>query len=232
MTGAATGTLLILAAAVVALSVLHRRAQRADAEDRARLFDRVAPLLEEARLIRDGGYPVLTGRLGGHAVTLRAIVDAVTLRKLPVLWVEIVVHRALAIEGTVNVLLRPLGTEFFSPDSGFAHELPAPPDVPRPVRVACASADRAPSAQVVGEVLAPATALLADPATKELGVGRRGLRVVLRVAEGDQASYRSTRRAVFDHPRVDPDAVARAVAVLEEIGDRVPTPAPRRGVLS
>ena len=28
------------------------------------------------------------------------------------------------------------------------------------------------------------------------------------------------------------DAVARAVAVLEEIGDRVPTPAPRRGVLS
>ena len=51
-------------------------------------------------------------------------------------------------------------------------------------------------------------------------MGRGGLRVVLRVAEGDQASYRSARRAVFDHPRVDPDAVLRAVAVLGATGDR------------
>ena len=96
------------------------------------------PLVQDACLTREGGgYPVLTGRLGGHRVTLRPIVDAVTLRKLPVLWVELVVHRTLEVEGTVNVLLRPLGTEFFSPDSGFAHELAPPPGLPRPVRVAC-----------------------------------------------------------------------------------------------
>lgn len=213
--------MVVLVVAVVVLSVLHRRAQRADAEDRARLFERVVPLVEDARLTRGSGYPVLTGRLGGQPVTLRAIVDAVTLRKLPVLWVELVVHRVLEVEGTVNVLLRPLGTEFFSPDSGFAHELPPPPGFPRPVRVACASANRAPSTEVLAEVLAPTTELLRDPATKELGVGRGGLRVVLWVAEGDQASYRSARRAVFDHPRVDPDAVLRAAAVLGATGDRV-----------
>ena len=134
-----TGALVVLVVAVVVLSVLHRRSQRADAADRARLFERVVPLVQDARLTREGGgYPVLTGRLGGHRVTLRPIVDAVTLRKLPVLWVELVVHRALEVEGTVNVLLRPLGTEFFSPDSGFAHELAPPPGLPRPVRVACA----------------------------------------------------------------------------------------------
>jgi hypothetical protein len=217
-----TGALVVIVVAVVVLSVLHRRSQRADAAERARLFERVAPLVRDARLTREGGgYPVLTGRLGDQPVTLRPIVDAVTLRKLPVLWVELVVHRALEVEGTVNVLLRPLGTEFFSPDAGFAHELAPPPGLPRPVRVACASADRAPSHEVLAGLLAPATELCGDPATKELGVGRGGLRVVLRVAEGDQASYRSARRAVFDHPRVDPDAVLRAVAVLDATGDRV-----------
>ena len=160
---------------------------------------------------------MLTGRLDGRPVTARVVVDAVTLRKLPALWVEVVVHRALAAGGTLNVLRRPTGTEFFSPDGGLPHELAPPPGVPRPVRVACASPDRAPSTTV----LAPATALLADPATKEVGVGRHGLRVVLLVAEGDQTSYRTARRAVFDRARVDPDAVARAVAVLEEVGDRV-----------
>lgn len=223
------GVLIVLAVAVVVLSVLHRRAQRADADDRARLFERVVPYLEDARLTRIGrDHPVLTGRLGGHPVTLRAIVDAVTLRKLPVLWVEVVVHRALAVEGTLNVLLRPVGTEFFSPDAGFAHELPPPPGVRHPARVACASPERAPSTGV----LVPATDLLNDPATKELAVGRGGLRVVLLVAEGDQTSYRTARRAVFDHPRVDPDLLTHAVAVLGEIGDRVGTPEPTTEVLS
>jgi hypothetical protein len=151
-------------------------------------------------------------------VTLRAIVDAVALRKLPVLWVEIVVHRALAVPGTLNVLLRPTSTEFFSPD--LPHEVEAPASLPRPVRVSCAGPGRAPSV----EVLAPATALLGEPETKELGVGRGGLRVVLRVAEAEQASYRTTRRVVFGRPRVRPDAVTRAVAVLTEVGDGVGRP--------
>jgi len=214
-----TGVVLVLAAAAVALAVLHRRARRADVEQRAHLFDRVVPLLDDARLTGDAvhGYPVLTGRVGGRPVTLRAVLDTLALRKLPVLWVEILLERPLAVGGTLNVLLRPQGCEFFSPDAGLAHELAPPPGVPRPVRVACASPERAPST----DVLAPAVELLADPATKELGVGRRGLRVLLLVAESDQATYRTTRRAVFDRPQVDPAAVTRALAVLEAVGDRV-----------
>ncbi|WP_433786332.1 hypothetical protein ACQPX6_06600 [Actinomycetospora sp. CA-101289] len=219
MSPTTAGVLVVLAAAVLALAVQHRGARRADVHERAHVFDALVPRLADARLTGDAehGYPVLTGRLDGRPVTARVVVDAVTLRKLPALWVEVVVHRALAAGGTLNVLRRPTGTEFFSPDAGLPHELAPPPGVPRPVRVACASPDRAPSTTV----LAPATALLADPATKEVGVGRHGLRVVLLVAEGDQTSYRTARRAVFDRPRVDPDAVARAVAVLEEVGDRV-----------
>jgi len=213
--------LAVVAAGLVALAVLHRRARAADAAQRWRLFADVVPLLDDARLTGErGDHPVLTGRLHGRPVALRVIVDAVALRKLPVLWVEVVVHRPLAVPGTLNVLLRPLGTEFFSPDSGFTHELAPPTGVPRPVRVSCAGPGRAPSP----EVLAPAVALLADPDTKELGVGRGGLRVVLRVAEAEQASYRSTRRAVFDRPRLRPDALTRAVAVLEEVGDLADAP--------
>ncbi|MDD7940329.1 hypothetical protein PHK61_18035 [Actinomycetospora lutea] len=217
MSPTSLGVLVLVAAGLVALAVQHRRARRADAAQRWALFSDVVPLLADARLVGErGGYPVLTGRLDGWPVTLRVIVDAVALRKLPVLWAEVVVHRALDVPGTLNVLLRPTGTEFFSPDSGFAHELAPPAGVPRPVRVSCAGPGRAPSP----EVLAPAIELLGDPATKELAVGRGGLRVVLRVAEAEQASYRSTRRAVFDRPRLRPEALTGAVAVLGRVGDR------------
>jgi len=213
------GVLLLLGVAVLVLARQHHRARRADVQERTQVFDDLAPRLADAWLTGDGahGHPVLTGRLGGRPVTARVIVDAVTLRKLPALWVEVVVHRPLAAGGTLNVLRRPTGTEFFSPDAGLPFELAPPPGVPRPVRVACAAPDRAPSTAV----LAPATALLGDPATKEVGVGRRGLRVVLLVAEGDQTTYRTARRAVFGAARVDPDAVERAVAVLDEVGDGV-----------
>jgi hypothetical protein len=218
------GVLLLLGAAVLALAAQHRRARRADVHERAHVFDDLVSRLADARLTGDGahGHPVLTGRLDGRPVTARVIVDAVTLRKLPALWVEVVVHRPLPVGGTLNVLRRPTGTEFFSPDAGLPHELAPPPGVPPPVRVACAAPDRAPSTAV----LAPATALLGEPATKEVGVGRQGLRVVLLVAEGDQTSYRTARRAVFGRARVDPDAVTRAVAVLDEVGDLVEVTAP------
>lgn len=214
------GVLVVLAAAATALTVLHRRARGRDAAERRRLFDEVVPLLDDARLTGDGvhGYPVLTGRLGGRRVTVRAIVDAVALRKLPVLWAEVVVHRPLAVGGTLNVLLRPQGTEFFSPDAGFAHELTPPADLPRPARVSCGSSGHAPV-----EVLAPGIELLGDPATKELGVGRGGLRVVLRVAEAEQASYRTTRRVVLDRPRLRADVLTRAVDVLAQVGDGIGT---------
>jgi hypothetical protein len=212
------GVVLLLAVAATVLVVQHRAARRADAHERAHVFDDVVPLLAGARLTGGGAsYPELAGHLAGRPVRLRVLVDALTLRKLPALWVEITQERPLAVEGSLNVLLRPHGTEFFSPDAGFPHELAPPPGVPRPVRVACADPERAPSTAV----LAPAIPLLGEPTTKELGVGRRGLRVVLLVAEGDQTSYRTARRAVFDRPRVDPDAVTRAVAVLTAVGDGI-----------
>jgi hypothetical protein len=212
------GVVLLLAVAATVLVVQHRAARRADAHERAHVFDDVVPLLAGARLTGGGAsYPELAGHLAGRPVRLRVVVDALTLRKLPALWVEITQERPLAVEGSLNVLLRPHGTEFFSPDAGFPHELAPPPGVPRPVRVACADPERAPSTAV----LAPAIPLLGEPTTKELGVGRRGLRVVLLVAEGDQTSYRTARRAVFDRPRVDPDAVTRAVAVLTAVGDGI-----------
>lgn len=214
-------TTVLCLAVVVATAVLgrlHVAGRRALARERAGLFDDVWDLFEQPRLHQDGiGYPTLTGRLDGYRTTIRPVIDSLTLRKLPVLWLEFTQHRRLPVQSSLSVLLRPQGTEFFSPNGGFAREVAAPEPFPRPVRVASPDPDRAPPPAL----LVPIVDYLNEPATKEVGLGARGTRAVRLLAEGDQGSYRTTRRAAFDRLRVSRAEVVRTVTVLGDVGDLV-----------
>lgn len=220
---ATTGGVLLLAlVGVIVLARMHRRTAVRAARDRAAVLDDVIGLLDAGRMndCRSGGHrgahPTVTGSVGGHPVTLRLVVDSLTLRKLPVLWLEVVVRRPLAVAAPLNLLRRPTGTEFFSPDGRFPDEIAPPPGCPRPVRVSTTDAALAPHAAV----LDPAADLLGDPRLKEIGLGRGGVRAVWLVAEADQASYRLGRRADFGPARVAAPDLFRLLAVLTGIGDR------------
>jgi hypothetical protein len=79
----ALAALVVIAAGVCRLE--FRRAQTVQAA-RDGVFDAVLDVLDEADLSTGPHrYPVLTGRHRGHPVRVEAVVDTLTLRKLPVL---------------------------------------------------------------------------------------------------------------------------------------------------
>lgn len=197
----ALAALTVIAVGVCRLEVRRTRAVRAARDG---VFDAVLDVLDEADLSTGPHrYPVLAGRHRGHAVRVEAVADTLTLRKLPVLWLFVTVHRPLGLDGPVNALARPLGTEFFSPNSFFGHRLPTPADFPVHARIASARpTELAPAALgTLGE-------LMRDVKVKEVQAGPTGARIGYQLAEAAQGPYRTGRRADFGTPRLEPRTLA------------------------
>jgi len=202
---------LAVAAVLGYIQLIHVRRVR---RQRHQLVIDVQYVLDEAVVHRDGlGYPMITGTYRGHPVRLQPVVDTLTLRKLPSLWLLVTQQRRLDVEAPIDVMLRPSGAEFFSPNAGFGHELQPPDWLPRPVRIA--SPDRTPARSTL-EHLAP---LLRDPRTKEVLISAAGIRVVRQLAEGAQGPYRSTRRADFGSVRIVPEGLRHLLDAVTEVGD-------------
>lgn len=224
MSPSLVGVVALVVVGGAVLAVVHVIGRSAAIRDRARVFDDVLAVVEDPVVVRrDTGYPELRGRVGGHPVRLRVLVDALVLRKLPVLWLEVVIRRSVPVPGSVSVLLRPHGAEYFSPNAGFRHELPTPAAFPRTARVAASGPDAAPAL----DLLAPLGGYLGEPATKEVGLGPGGVRAVRLLASADQGAYRVSRRASFIGARVPASDVVRTVETLAAAADheaREPTP--------
>lgn len=210
--------LLVVAAVVVAgvVGVLQLRHVRSVRMGRRRLFDAVEPLFDEVRVDQDGlGFPVLTGTFAGHPIRLEPVVDAVAFRKLPVLWLLLTHRRPLEVGAPLDVLLRPVGTEFFSPNAGFDHELAAARGFPSHLRIATPDPVLAPPLSA----FEPYLPFLSDRRTKELYVAPGGVRLVRQLAEGGQAHYRTTRRADFGAVVITPGQLLPVLETLTGIGD-------------
>jgi hypothetical protein len=210
----ATALVVIAAlAAVAALFHLQRSHVRRVRRERRALFAEVQDVLDDAVVHQDGiGYPAVSGTYRGHPIRMQVVVDTLTLRKLPALWLLVTQVRRLDLEAPIDVLLRPSGAEFFSPNAEFAHELPPPDWLPRPARVASPR----PSTPPAVERLAP---LLQDPRTKEVLLSGEGIRVVRQLAEGAQGPYRTTRRPDFGPIRLVPDGLRQLLDTISEAGD-------------
>jgi hypothetical protein len=60
-------------------------------------------------------FPLLEGIYEGHRVRLEPVIDHMAVRKLPSLWVKTTLFGELPIGGTIDFLVRPQNTEFYSP---------------------------------------------------------------------------------------------------------------------
>lgn len=198
-------------------ALVYRRDRRRRLRQRARLLELVRPLLTDAQAsLTPLGFPVLEGGYAGRRVKLELLLDQMALRKLPALWLLVTAYGETGSGGTLDLLLRPLGHETYSPSASLPRHLAPAPDWPAHLAV---RGDE--------DLALPLTALanqgdfLADPRAKALTVTPRGVRLVWLAHEGERAHYLVLRDAELGDFQV-PAAAAepllrRAVGLLDSL---------------
>ncbi|WP_425450236.1 hypothetical protein [Virgifigura deserti] len=213
----------ILALALTFITVLwlmHRRHRATIKQTRTRFFDACLPLFDSYRVTQDDiDFPVLAGHYRGYRVRLEPIVDHVAVRKLPSLWLLVTVHGEVPYKGIVDLLARPLNTEFFSPSAGLDTAIEIPPGWPPHASLRTNAPEQMPPMHL----LTPHIAIFDDPKTKELLVTPRGVRIVYQANQATRAHYLVLRQAEFKDVAVPAALVQRlldqAIAVHQTLAD-------------
>jgi hypothetical protein len=187
-------------AGLILLIILYRRDQRRVRAQRAEFFADCLDVLDKPKLAFDHfGYPFMTGSVDGVPVRADVIVDAVVLRKLPSLWLRVTVEAPVATTAILDVMMRPSGSEFFSPFAALPDRLDTPADWPERAIIHTDHPDRLPPP----EAFTPHIAVLDEPRAKELIVSPNGVRIVWQADEAQRSNYLLLRQANFDVVRFD-----------------------------
>ena len=211
------------ALAFAVLAVMYRRNHAAVRGRRAALFAPAHDLFSAYRLVQHGiDYPVLTGQYRGRDFHIDAIVDTLTVRKLPVLWLRVSLLAPLPGSSTLDILVRSQNAEFYSPANDLPHSLRPPPGWPADALVRTDDPRHAPDLSVIGRHMS----VFARPATKELLVTAKGVRLVHMLDQARRAEYLVLRQAEFEHASVGQevlrDLMDRAIALHEDLVNKVP----------
>jgi hypothetical protein len=167
--------------------------------ERRRLFIDCAGCVQDAVTRYDAlGYTVVRGRHCGLDVRFSAVVDNISVRKLPQLLMLVTLRGTIALPGIVDALATPQNTEFYSPWSRLPHQVNAPG---WPAHVAIrtgAPADRAMLAAIHKH-----RSMFDDSRVKELLISPSGVRLIYRLQEGRRDVYLLLRQAAFGAVQVD-----------------------------
>ena len=216
---------LVAGLAVVALALMvwfQVRQVRRVARDRRNAVARAEEVLTAIEVSQEGmGYPTIRGWYLGHEVKAELIVDTLTLRQLPRLWLAVTVKRPTEMDIPVDIVLRPLSTDIVSPGGRFRCEHPPPPEWPAHLRIASLHPV---SLERLGELEA-LTAVVHDERTKSVLLAPRGVRIVTELARGDVASHRVVRRPNFRF-ELDPIRLRRVLDAALDIADEARSGSP------
>lgn len=200
----------LLLAALLVLPALYVRDSVRERRRRGDWFADALPLLDSYRVTQQGqGWPLLTGRYRGVEVRLEPVLDDLAWRKLPSLWLKATVLAPNPARGTLGLLARARGGEFYSPTAEMTQRLPLPASFPSDALLCSDSAETAPVRAVEGQI-----ETFADPKMKELVITPKGVRLVYQAAQGERADYLVLRQARFAQAKVD-------VALIKSLLDRV-----------
>ena len=213
----------LIAAGLLALAVLHRRHRAGLKAARRRLFDPVLPLLDSYRITQDAiAHPVLEGRYRGRRIRLEPVVDQLTFRKLPSLWLLVTVFDAVPWRGSFDLLMRAQNTEFWSPAASFDHAVTLPAGWPPEASLRTDD----PAAMPPQHLLERHVRLFADPAMKELLVTPKGVRLVYLLDQAERGTYLVLRQARFAEAPMPADLaralLEAALALLQDLGAKDP----------
>lgn len=222
----ADSTTWILACAIAiagcaVLGMMYRRNHAAVLRRRAALYLPAHDLFSAYRVVQHGiDYPVLTGQYRGRDFHIDAIVDTLTVRKLPVLWLRVSLLAPLPGSSTLDILVRSQNAEFYSPANDLPHALPSPPGWPPDALVRTDDPRHAPDLSVIDRHIS----VFARPMAKELLVTAKGVRLVHMLDQARRAEYLVLRQAEFEHASVDRevlrDMMDRAIALHEDLANK------------
>jgi hypothetical protein len=180
------------------------------------VFAGVEHLFTEVTVTQDGiGYPSLRGAWHGDTVKVELVVDTLTMRQLPVLWMLVSVLRPLPVRTPIDITLRPRTSDIVSAGTGFAYEHAVPAGWPADIRVTTPE-----PALPLLEELDEFVELLEQPTTKGLVIAPGGVRIVHELARGAVGQHRVVRRPKFQAV-VEPERLTALMQVAEDVADRV-----------
>ncbi len=168
------------------LMLARTRSGRARKGVRGAYFSACAPIFQNPVLAATPvGFPRLNGTYLGQRFDLQAVLDTLTFRKLPALWVLVTLPVPLPLRATLDVMVRPTGVEPFSNFHTLAEQIAPPPGFPED----CALRSDDPLALPPHELLAPHLGLFDDPRVKELVLSPKGLRITFLAEEANRGRY-------------------------------------------
>jgi len=175
---------------------MHRRNRIQVRADRSRMYENVLNLFDNPEITQDEvNFPVLEADYNGWRVKLEPIADHVNVRKVPCLWLLVTVRGRMPHAGTLDFLVRPQNTEFYSPASLLPERIEIPPGWPQ--HAILQSDD--PRGMPPAELLTPHVRLFDDPKMKELLVTPRGVRLVYQLDQATRPNYMVLRQMIFHH---------------------------------
>lgn len=185
---------------------------------RSHLFDDCIDLLESPKLTRnEAGYAKLKGHYRGYSVRMCLEEDHMALRKIPSLWLHLSVEGAGSeAVGTLDMLMRPQNTEFYSPSWNWdGHVLPLPG---WPAHAIYRTQGETPDMQAID---AHVRQLFADDKAKELLLTPRVVRLTYQAKQAERGEYLLLRSTNFDDTPLPPDKVLalleRAVGIRQDL---------------
>jgi hypothetical protein len=192
----------LITLALGALILLYRRDKRHRQAARARLFEASYGLFQSYRVEQAGQhFPDLNGRYRDHEFRVDVIVDTLTFRKIPVLWLRVSLLRPLPGIATTDVLVRVQNNEFYAPANDLPYQLPQPAHWPQGLYVKTDNPERAPPLELLDRHLD----YFAAPKAKEMLLTPRGVRLVWMLDQGKRADYMVLRIADFSEAALPAD---------------------------
>ncbi len=213
----------VVVAVIGGLVLAQRHQNRRLAGERRRMIEPILAMLELPRVDeRSGGYPVVSGSFVGRTVEIELHADAISVRKLPTLWLFVSAARSGRRDGVMSLMRRRRNTEYWSPFDDLAVAVPVPDGFPDD---AVAAASDPGSAALVDSITGLAPWLRRD-ASKEVLVRPRSVRLCELVGEGQRGAYLIYRQSSFDGLHLDAGAVRATIAASVALAGHLDSLAP------
>ncbi len=206
---------LLFAFALLAVAWFVRAAMRGHRQAmqlRGRLLDEAHGLLTEPGIsIAADQFPIVTGRIeDGRHVRIELIADTMVTRRLPQLWLKVMLFERAARDcPSLGALARPTGSEYYSLVHGFA-EWMRPPEMSMSLLMRGDGQASAEQAAIAGRHF---QRLFADQKVKEAVITAKAARLVYQASQGERAAHMFLRQARFSLETVPAATIAQAIVL-------------------